>query len=637
MEPRFVFRQPAGHLLDQRRAIKDAIPSSADLASILEGQPVSRCFCFGKFGSSPLHAPVRKFRRVALDQPICSICNKVKAVKLQVLPVASQETIDKQCTCDLGKSSPRYSAPLSMSHTKKRTTKDHLRGKSETEMAKHTSDKGFPVCTPAAAVLRLTPISKLHYSNAIKSSLLDVQRLRSSPNPCLKTDIASTPQATNNSLNMSLPLPHLSESNSDRQYVVYPGNNSQLIRRLMRRRKNWTEGKATDSFLQFAWHPTSRTARFDRLVPYQGLQMVNHFECHWELTNKLCLFRNLKHFCESNQMDIRDFMPLTFSLEFESKRFHVQYNAFTSFFKNLADSHKKGNKEKTVSVPATHDSGENVWLLKPSGFNRGIGICVFSSLEEFKTIVEDYHEGLRAQSKSETAKNRPKKPRSARFVIQKYIEKPLLLHQRKFDIRMWSVLTQDSQGYLYREGYLRTSSESFTLDKSLLGSQYVHLTNNAVQKYGPLYGKFESGNQVSFAAFQSYLDQAGLQLNVRNDLIPKLKQLVRLSLSAVFPTQTVRKLNPLKRSQCFELFGYDFIMDEDLQPWLIEVNTNPCLELSSPLLEQLIPAMLDDMLKLTVDRVFPTEICKDLVLPQVVEMPMRNNWEHVGNLAVKGV
>jgi len=536
MEPRFVFRQPAGHILDLRRAIKDAIPGSTDLASILEGQPVARCFCFGKFGSAPMHAPVRKPRRVALDQPICSICNKVKAVKLQVLPVASQETVDKQCNCDLGKPSPRYSAPLSVSHAKKRDARNHSRGKSEAEISKHASDKGFPVCTPAAAVLRLTPISKLHYSNVLKSSLLDVQRLRTSPVSGAKPDTSLAPQVANASLNVSLPLPQLAETNLDRQFTVYPGNNSQLIRRLMRRRKHWTEGKATDSFLQFAWHPTSRTARFDRLVPYQGLQVVNHFECHWELTNKLCLFRNLKYHCESNQLDIREFMPMTFSLEFESKRFHVQYNAFTSFFKNLAESQKKGSKEKMASVPATHNSGENVWLLKPSGFNRGIGICVFSNLEEFKSIVDDYHEALRAQPKSEKAKNRAGKPRSARFVIQKYVEKPLLLHQRKFDIRMWVMLTQDSQGYFYREGYLRTSSENFTLDKSLLGSQYVHLTNNAVQKHSPFYGKFESGNQVSFPAFQSYLDQAGYTLNVRNDLIPKLKQLVKLSLSAVFPT-----------------------------------------------------------------------------------------------------
>ena len=51
----------------------------------------------------------------------------------------------------------------------------------------------------------------------------------------------------------------------------------------------------------------------------------------------------------------------------------------------------------------------------------------------------------------------------------------------------------------------------------------------------------------------------------------------------------------------FEIFGYDFIIDSDHKTWLIEVNTNPCLEVSSPLLEKLVPRMINDALKLTVD------------------------------------
>ncbi len=55
----------------------------------------------------------------------------------------------------------------------------------------------------------------------------------------------------------------------------------------------------------------------------------------------------------------------------------------------------------------------------------------------------------------------------------------------------------------------------------------------------------------------------------------------------------------------FELFGYDFILDGEYNPWMIEVNTNPCLEESSKLLERYIPRMVNDMLKLTVDLAFP--------------------------------
>ena len=58
------------------------------------------------------------------------------------------------------------------------------------------------------------------------------------------------------------------------------------------------------------------------------------------------------------------------------------------------------------------------------------------------------------------------------------------------------------------------------------------------------------------------------------------------------------------QGSCFELFGYDFIVDGDMGIWLIEVNTNPCLEESSQLLCKYVPRMVNDMLRITVDQVF---------------------------------
>jgi len=65
------------------------------------------------------------------------------------------------------------------------------------------------------------------------------------------------------------------------------------------------------------------------------------------------------------------------------------------------------------------------------------------------------------------------------------------------------------------------------------------------------------------------------------------------------------KLNPSARRYSFEIFGYDFMIDETLRPWLIEVNTNPCLEETSQMLKQVLPRMLDDAFKITVDSLFP--------------------------------
>jgi tubulin monoglycylase TTLL3/8 len=65
------------------------------------------------------------------------------------------------------------------------------------------------------------------------------------------------------------------------------------------------------------------------------------------------------------------------------------------------------------------------------------------------------------------------------------------------------------------------------------------------------------------------------------------------------------KLDPNKRLNSFEIFGYDFMIDDLFKMYLIEVNTNPCLELSSPLLAKLIPHMVDNSFRIAIDPLFP--------------------------------
>lgn len=43
--------------------------------------------------------------------------------------------------------------------------------------------------------------------------------------------------------------------------------------------------------------------------------------------------------------------------------------------------------------------------------------------------------------------------------------------------------------------------------------------------------------------------------------------------------------------------GYDFLLDENLHVWLLEVNSSPTLEHSTPVTSQLCPQMVDDLMK----------------------------------------
>jgi hypothetical protein len=69
----------------------------------------------------------------------------------------------------------------------------------------------------------------------------------------------------------------------------------------------------------------------------------------------------------------------------------------------------------------------------------------------------------------------------------------------------------------------------------------------------------------------------------------------------IIDTLECTNLNPSKRKTSFELFGYDFMVDEDFRVWLIEVNTNPYLGVPNEFIEELLPRMIDEMLDIVVD------------------------------------
>ena len=63
---------------------------------------------------------------------------------------------------------------------------------------------------------------------------------------------------------------------------------------------------------------------------------------------------------------------------------------------------------------------------------------------------------------------------------------------------------------------------------------------------------------------------------MQNHIIPRIKDLIIDSILSVKTT-----LNPRNRGPCFELLGYDFMIDEDFRTWIIEINLNPYLGMAN--------------------------------------------------------
>lgn len=96
----------------------------------------------------------------------------------------------------------------------------------------------------------------------------------------------------------------------------------------------------------------------------------------------------------------------------------------------------------------------------------------------------------------------------------------------------------------------------------------------------------------------------------------RMKEIIEISTKAV-----KQKINQNERTFSFEIFGYDFIMDSEFNIYLLEINTNPGLEESSPLIKILVPRMLDDALRLTIDDICDTKYS----FSQFIEETNNNN------------
>ena len=306
-----------------------------------------------------------------------------------------------------------------------------------------------------------------------------------------------------------------------------------------RRTENWT----------CAW--TNHFAT-ERLKTLNRFQKVNHFPGSWCIGRKdnlcTCLRQARRHsrnplLSKRKFVNAYDHHPETWILP-------KQYKEWSRVAKNDLSS---------------------IFILKPSAASCGRGIKLIDKRKR-KLIPQD----------------RP-------CILQRYIKDPYLINGKKFDLRLYVLVTSYDPLtiFLFTEGLVRFSSCCYTLRN--LSNRYSHLTNVAVNlqnKENDKLSNFSPGTstkkrrstETTTRSGKWTLEQLWCYLGTKEsaESIQECKEVIDEIIVKTIIASEAQILNKVHSSvkspkTCFELFGFDVLLDKTLKPWLLEVNISPSL------------------------------------------------------------
>ena len=409
----------------------------------------------------------------------------------------------------------------------------------------------------------------------------------------------------------------------------------------MKHRINWhfVRRKEEGYSLRWKYYPgrvNYKAYQYSPNMPIDKIKMISVFEKYRNVANKETFFINFIKYCSRNQINPFDYIPFTIIL---NKSFFYEKS-----LKNLEDINnildKKRNNLNNEKIPYTKlfplskitglsnkdfedifiyidnsfTSNYNYWIVKPPDLFQGMGIKVFKDFKEINEHCQNLFKGIEKVTaeqeeycKKHNLELKPKIHKSEYILIQKYLDNPLLYYGRKFDIRCYVLVDYCFNVFICREGHLKACSQQYNLNNL---DVFTHITNYSLQKRCKDFAKYEQGNEISFKKFIELLDSInkGKGQKIFNKIFNKMKEEIQLSMNAIG-----RKLMGVPKVLSFQIFGYDFIVDQKYNPWILEINDNPGLEISSELISHLIPRMIDDAIRLTVDKVFPTEYDNEVI------------------------
>lgn len=271
----------------------------------------------------------------------------------------------------------------------------------------------------------------------------------------------------------------------------------------------------------------------EKIAELQNYQRINHFPGMGEICRKDFLARNMTKMIKSRPLDYT-FVPRTWI-------FPSEYTQFQNHVKEL----KKKRKQKT-------------FIVKPANGAMGHGISLI--------------------------RNGDKLPSQDHLIVQEYIEKPFLMEGYKFDLRIYILVTSCDplKIFLYHDGLVRMGTEKYIPpNESNLTQLYMHLTNYSVNKHNERFERDETedkGSKRSIKWFTEFLQEN--QHDVAK-FWSDISELVVKTLIVAEPhvLHAYRMCRPGQppgsESVCFEVLGFDILLDRKLKPWLLEINRAP--------------------------------------------------------------
>lgn len=301
------------------------------------------------------------------------------------------------------------------------------------------------------------------------------------------------------------------------------------------------------------WCDTNNGLQFP--LTLQKWQFVNHFPGTFSISKKIDLARNIERI-QKYFPELYTFHPKSFILPTQS----LDLQMFLS-------SHSK-----------------KTFIIKPDLGSQGRGIFLVQDAQSVKECTEP-------------------------AIAQEYIS-PFLINQLKFDLRIYVLVTSVDplRIYIFDEGMARFCTEPYKPPSSdNLSEIYRHLTNYSLNKHNDNFKQNENteGNEsMSHKQSKSFVFKEIEKLGYDVEQLQKdIDEIIILTLLSVEPFlahnyRAIFKSEEDQKSRCFEILGFDILIDEDLKPWVLEVNHSPSLSCDSAFDTELKDAVITGALKI---------------------------------------